>query len=244
LLANHETGVIQPIEQLASICNAAGVPLHTDAVQAAGKIAVDFHALGAAALSLSAHKFQGPPGVGALILRGDVRIKPLMFGGHHQAGLRPGTEPVALAVGMAAALELWHKERDRHARRMEAMRDRFEERLKHELPGVIFHGAAAERLPQTCCAAFPGIDGETLLIALDLAGVACSIGAACSSGAAEISPTLRAMNLPKQIVASSIRFSLGATNTEAEIDEAVRRIAEACRRISDSRPAPGVFTGG
>lgn len=241
LLGNHETGVLQPIERLAAECNRAGVPLHTDAVQAVGKVPVDFHALGVAAMSVAAHKFQGPPGIGALIVRSDVRIKPLMFGGHHQSGLRPGTEPVALAVGMATALELWHKEQDEHARRMTALRDRFERRLHSSLGDggatvtptpVIFHGAGAERLPQTSSVAFPGIDGETLLIALDLAGVACSIGAACSSGATELSPTLRAMDLPKEIVASSIRFSFGATNTEAEIDEAIRRIADVCRRIN------------
>lgn len=232
LLANHETGVIQPIKHLAKICNEAKVPLHTDAVQAAGKIPVSFDELGVAAMSVAAHKFQGPPGVGALIVRSDVRIKPLMFGGHHQAGLRPGTEPVALAVGMAAALELWHAEQDEHARRLAALRDRFERCLRAELPNVVFNGAAVERLPQTSSAAFPGIDGETLLIALDLAGVACSIGAACSSGATELSPTLRAMDLPKELLSSSIRFSFGATNSEAETDEAVRRIVDACRRIS------------
>lgn len=231
LLGNHETGVIQPVEQLAAICNRAGVPMHTDAVQAVGKMPVNFRALGVAAMSLSAHKFQGPPGVGALIVRKDVRIVPLMFGGHHQSGLRPGTEPVPLAVGMAKALELWHKEQQRHARRLTALRDRFERQLRAGLPGVVFHGLRAERLPQTSSVAFPGLDGETLLMALDVAGVACSIGAACSSGTTELSPTLRAMDLPKELVASSLRFSFGATNTEAEIDEAVRRIVQVCLLI-------------
>ena len=188
--------------------------------------------VGAAALSLSAHKFRGPAGIGALLLRRDVQIEPLMYGGHHQAGLRPGTEPVALAVGMAVALELWQAEQDEYARRLTALRDRFEARLRAEWPGVIFHGADAERIPQTSNAAFPGLHGETLLLALDVAGVACSIGAACSSGATELSPTLRAMDLPKEIVAASLRFSFGATNTEAEIDEAVRRIGQACRQIA------------
>lgn len=234
LLANHETGVIQPVEQLAAICNRAGVPMHTDAVQAVGKVTVNFRTLGVAAMSLSAHKFQGPPGVGALIVRQDVRIAPLMFGGHHQSGLRPGTEPVPLAVGMATSLELWHKEQDEHARRLTSLRDCFERQLRTELPGIIFHGTGAERLPQTSSVAFPGLDGETLLMALDLAGVACSIGAACSSGSTELSPTLRAMDLPKELLASSLRFSFGATNTEAEIDEAVRRIVCVCRQLGDA----------
>jgi len=245
LLGNHETGVIQPVEQLAAICNRAGVPMHTDAVQAVGKVTVNFRVLGVAAMSIAAHKFQGPPGVGALIVRQDVRIAPLMFGGHHQSGLRPGTEPVPLAVGMAAALELWHKEQQRHARRLTALRDRFERQLRAGLPDVVFHGIRAKRLPQTSSAAFPGLDGETLLMALDVAGVACSIGAACSSGSTELSPTLRAMDLPKELVASSLRFSFGATNTEAEIDEAVRRIVRVCRELGGaSNIAPGVFTGG
>ena len=266
LLGNHETGVIQPIEQLAAICNRATVPMHTDAVQAVGKVPVNFRKLGVAAMSIAAHKFQGPPGVGALIVRQDVRIAPLMFGGHHQSGLRPGTEPVALAVGMATALELWHKEQDEHARRLTALRDRFEQQLRAELQNllgrqlhchpeggsttatptsVVFHGVGAERLPQTSSVAFPGLDGEKLLMALDLAGVACSIGAACSSGSTELSPTLRAMDLPKEIVASSLRFSFGATNTEAEIDEAVRRIVQVCRELCGTgNRAPGVFTGG
>ncbi len=243
LLGNHETGVLQPIEQLAAICNRAGVPMHTDAVQAVGKVPVSFRALGVAAMSLSAHKFQGPPGVGALIIRNDVRIEPLMFGGHHQSGLRPGTEPVALAVGMAKALELWHKEQKRRARRLSALRDRFERQLRTELPDVIFHGVDVERLPQTSSVAFPGLDGETLLMALDVAGVACSIGAACSSGATELSPTLRAMDLPKELVASSLRFSFGATNTEAEIDEAVRRIVRVCRELGGTGGvAPSSFS--
>ncbi len=243
LLGNHETGVLQPIEQLAAICNRAGVPMHTDAVQAVGKVPVSFRTLGVAAMSLSAHKFQGPPGVGALIIRNDVRIEPLMFGGHHQSGLRPGTEPVALAVGMATALELWHKEQQRHARRLTALRDRFERQLRAELPDVVFHGLRAERLPQTSSVAFPGLDGETLLMALDVAGVACSIGAACSSGATELSPTLRAMDLPKELVASSLRFSFGATNTETEIDEAVRRIVRVCRELGGADGvAPSSFS--
>ncbi len=243
LLGNHETGVIQPVEQLAAICNRAGVPMHTDAVQAVGKVPVNFHSLGVAAMSIAAHKFRGPPGVGALIVRQDVRIAPLMFGGHHQSGLRPGTEPVPLAVGMAKALELWHKEQQRYARRLTALRDHFERQLQAGLPDVVFHGLRAERLPQTSSVAFPGLDGETLLMALDVAGVACSIGAACSSGATELSPTLRAMDLPKELVASSLRFSFGATNTEAEIDEAVRRIVRVCRELGDAgNRAPGSFS--
>ena len=289
LLGSHETGVLQPIEQLAAICNQAGVPLHTDAVQVVGKLPVNFRALGVAAMSVAAHKFQGPVGIGALLLRDGVPLSPLMFGGHQQEGFRPGTEPVALAVGMATALELRQKEQAEHARRLTALRDRFEHGLRAALPNIVVHGAVEslgrqlhcrpgdgsttaiptssvptsvpllgtssegnappqqhclyqavahideepgpQRLPQTSNIAFPGIDGEMLRMALDLAGVACSVGSACSSGSTELSPTLRAMYLPNDIVKASLRFSLGATTTEAQIDEAVRRIVHVCGEL-------------
>ena len=231
MLANHETGVLQPIEQLAALCGSAGVPLHTDAVAAAGKVPINFRALGVAALSIAAHKFQGPLGIGALILRHDVTLAPMLFGGHQQEGMRPGTESVALAVGMQTALELWQKEQDEHCRKLTALRDRFESGLKAGRPGLIVHGEGAARLPQTSNIAFPGLEGQILLLALDMAGVACSVGAACASGSTELSPTLRAMGLPNDIVASSLRFSFGATTTEAQIDEAVARILRVCREL-------------
>ena len=231
LLGNHETGVIQPIEQLAAICREANVPMHTDAVQVAGKQPVSFCDLGVDAMSVAAHKFGGPTGIGALILRDGVPLRPLMFGGHQQAGLRPGTESVSLAVGMATALELCRKRQEDNARRMSTLRDHFERSLLAELPEAVVHGCRAERLPQTSNVAFPGIDGEVLRMALDLAGVACSVGSACASGSTELSPTLRAMDLPNELVKSSLRFSLGTTTTSAEIDEAVRRIISVCREI-------------
>jgi cysteine desulfurase len=224
LLGNHETGVLQPVAELAAICHGANVPLHTDAVQVVGKLPVSFRGLGVAAMSVAAHKFQGPLGIGALIVRHDVALAPLLFGGHQQAGLRPGTESAALALGMATALDLWQRERDEYARRLRLLRDRFEAGLRAGLPDVVVHGVGAERLPQTSNVAFPGLDGQVLLMALDLAGVACSVGSACSSGSTELSPTLRAMELPNALVAASLRFSFGATTTPLEIDEAVRRI--------------------
>lgn len=235
-LGNHETGVLQPVEHLAAICNEAGVPLHTDAAQVVGKLPVDFRRLGVAAMSIGAHKFRGPLGIGALIVRADVAIEPLIFGGPHQWGLRPGTEPVALAVGMQTALEIWQNDPQAHTHRLTAVRDRFEQGLKAELPNVIIHGAGSERLPQTSNVAFPGPDGQVLLMALDMAGVACSAGAACSSGSMELSPALRAMELPNEVVARSLRFSFGATTTGAEVDEAVRRIAHVYRELGGGQP--------
>ena len=142
-LGNHETGVLQPIDQLAAICNQAGVPLHTDAVQVVGKLPVSFRSLGVAAMSITAHKFRGPLGIGALIVRDGVPLRPLLFGGHQQAGLRPGTESAALAVGMATALDLWQREQEEYARRLRSLRDRFEAGLRASLPDIVVHGAGA-----------------------------------------------------------------------------------------------------
>jgi len=230
-LGNHETGVLQPVAQMAEVCNAAGMPMHTDAAQVVGKLPVHFRRLAVAAMSLGAHKFRGPLGIGALILRDGLPIEPLMFGGPHQSGLRPGTEPVPLAVGMLTALEIWQSHQQEHARHLTALRERFEAGLKARFPELLVHGSAAERLPHTSSVAFPGLDGQVLLMALDMAGVACSVGSACSSGSTELSPTLRAMGLGTAIVGSSLRFSFGATTTETEIDEAVQRVLQVASQL-------------
>ncbi len=226
--ANHEIGTIQPIDRLAETCNAADVPLHTDAVQMVGKQPVDFRRLDVAALSLAAHKFHGPLGIGALLLRHGVPIEPILFGGHQQDGLRPGTESVVLAVGMWTALRLWQEEQAELTGRLTTLRDRFESGLLAAWPGLLPYGACAARLPQTSSIAFSAIDGQQLFVALDAAGVTCSLGAACTSGAAEVSPTLLALGIPNSLARSSLRFSLGHSTTEAEIDEAVARIVRVC----------------
>ncbi|HEV2971545.1 MAG TPA: cysteine desulfurase family protein [Pirellulales bacterium] len=225
MLANNETGVIQPIRELAALAHAAGVPLHTDAVQAVGKVPVHFRELGVAAMTVAAHKFHGPRGIGALILHGGVQLNPLLFGGFQQQGLRPGTEPVTLAVGMHAALRIFAREQTDRCERMTLLRDRLEQSLLTAWPSAVIHGAAAPRLPNTTCIAFPGLDRQALVMALDLAGVACSTGSACASGSSEPSPTLVAMGLSDELVGSSIRFSLGATTTTEMIDEAIDRIS-------------------
>jgi len=230
-LGNHETGALQPVADLARICRDAGVPLHSDAVQAAGKLAVNFRDLGVAAMTIGAHKFGGPLGIGALILSDDVQIEPLIYGGHQQSGLWPGTESIALAAGMLTALEIWHNDRENHMRHLSGLRDRFENGLKAGFPRLLVNGAGSQRLPQTSNLGFPGLDGQILLMALDTAGVACSVGSACSSGSTELSPTLRAMDLPPEVVGSSLRFSLGETTTEAEVDEAVARILQVCKEL-------------
>lgn len=238
ILAHNETGVIQDLAPLAARCATGGVPLHVDAVQAVGKIAVDFHQSGATALSLGAHKFHGPRGIGALLLRKGVRLAPQLFGGHQEAERRPGTEPVALAVGMATALELWHAHHSTRTEHVRRLRDRFESRLVSECAPAVVHGARSPRLPNTTNIAFPGVDGEAMLVSLDLAGIACSLGSTCASGSAEPAPALLAMNVPRDVALSSVRFSLGFENTLDEMDEAAVRIARVVgdlRRLAASK---------
>jgi cysteine desulfurase len=226
MLANNETGVIQPIRELAAACYAAGVPLHTDAVQAVGKIPVNFRELGVTAMTIAAHKFHGPRGIGALVVRGGTPLAPQMFGGFQQHALRPGTEPVALAVGMHVALKIFAREQTERRERMTRLRDRFEAALLAADPSAVIHGAEVERLPNTTCIAFPCLDRQALVMALDMAGIACSTGSACASGSSEPSPTLVAMGLPNELTGSSIRFSLGATTTAEMVDQAIERIVK------------------
>jgi cysteine desulfurase len=226
MLANNETGVLQPVGELAKIAAQAGVPLHTDAVQVVGKLPVDFEELQVAALSLSAHKFQGPPGIGALLIRNKVSLAPRFFGGFQQGGLRPGTEPVTLAVGLRRALELFERDAAERIRHLRELRNRLESALKDQLGQVLVNGAGANRLPHTSNLAFLGLDRQALAMALDLAGVACSTGSACASGSSEPSPVLEAMDLGREVVSSSLRFSLGPQTSEEEIELAISRIVE------------------
>ncbi len=236
ILGNHDTGVLQPIAELASVCNEAGVPLHTDAVQVVGKLPVDFRQLDVAAMTIGAHKFRGPLGIGALLLRNDVKLSPIMFGGHQQDGQRPGTECLPLVIGMLKALEIWREEQQEHADHLRMLRDRFETGILAGCPNATANGVGAPRLPNTSNLAFPGLDGQMMLMALDISGVACSVGSACSSGSVELSPVLQAMGLPQHVVAGSLRFSLGSTTTEAEVDEAVRRILHVVEEMGGNQP--------
>jgi cysteine desulfurase len=233
MLANNETGVVQPVAEIAARCRRLGVPMHTDAAQMIGKLPVDFRALEVSAMSVAAHKFHGPLGTGALVVRGDVELEPLVVGGFQQEGLRGGTESVALAVGMHAALAAWQRESQARVERLRRLRDRLEARLIAGFSGrVIVNGAAASRLPHTSNVAFVDIDRQALVMALDLAGVACSTGSACASGSSEPSPILAAMGCDQPSLAGSVRFSLGATTAAAEIDEAAARILAVCARLA------------
>jgi cysteine desulfurase len=233
MLGNNETGVMQPIVRLAEHCSAAGVALHVDAAQVAGKLPVDFRALGIDLMTVAAHKFHGPVGIGALVVRHGIELTPLMFGGFQQGGVRPGTEAAALAVGMQAALDACSRDLAEFRERVGRLRDEFERTLTHECPELIVHGAAAERLPHTSSMAFPGVEGQALLVALDLVGVCCSTGSACASGSSEASPTLLAMGVEKGLAESSLRFSFGRGSTAAEAAEAARRILEIYKDLRD-----------
>jgi cysteine desulfurase len=238
MLANNETGAIQPVAELARLAAEHGVPVHTDAVQAVGRIAVDFHALGVATLAASAHKFHGPAGIGLLLVRKGIKLAPRTFGGGQQGGRRPGTPTVALAVGLAKALELYQDEANRRLERWSSLINRLESGLLATLgPERVVRNGPVDpklRLPQTLNVGFPGLDGDALLMQLDLAGVSVSLGSACASGASEPSPTLLAMRIPESRLRSSVRFSLGVSTDEAEIDEAVARVVAVVERIAEA----------
>jgi cysteine desulfurase len=231
MLGNNETGVLEPVDEAAALCRAAGVPLHTDASQVAGKLPIDLHALGVAAMTVTAHKLNGPVGIGALVVRHAAPIEPQIVGGFQQAGLRAGTESVALAIGFRRALELWTADVATHARRLRELRNRLESRLRVGWPRLVVNGSGAMRLPHVSNLAFRGVDRQAMLMALDLAALACSTGSACASGSSEPSHVLAAMGAEPEIISSSLRFSLGLTTTAEEIDAAVDRIllaAAAC----------------
>lgn len=236
MLANNETGAIQPVQRLATLAAERGVPVHTDAVQAVGRVPVHFHDLGVATLAASAHKFHGPMGVGLLLVRDGLRLDPHTLGGGQQGGRRPGTVPVPLVVGLAAALGRWQDQAQERMTRWRTLRDRLETAIRAGLDpeAVVRNGPDLDalRLPQTLNIGFPGLDGDALLMQLDLAGVAASLGSACASGTTQASPTLLAMRVPADRLRASVRFSLGAATTEARIDEAARRIVAAVRRIT------------
>ncbi|HEY2759869.1 MAG TPA: cysteine desulfurase family protein [Pirellulales bacterium] len=226
MLANNETGAIQPIAEVVRRCQPLGIPVHTDAVQAAGKIPIDFRALGVSAMSVAPHKFGGPRGIGALILKHGITITPTLYGATQQGGIRPGTESVALPIGFLTALRMWTRERKRLSAHLMSLRDQLEAGIRSIMPLAVVNGADAPRLPHTSNIAFLGHDRQALFMALDLAGICCSTGSACASGSSEPSPTLVAMNLSRTIIESSLRFSFGPSTTAEEINAALARIAQ------------------
>jgi cysteine desulfurase len=234
--ANNELGTIQPLEKIGRIAKESKICFHTDAVQSASKFPVDVVSLGVDLLSLSGHKFYAPKGIGALYIRGGTRLQQLLYGGHHQRGFRPGTENVAGIVGLGKAAEIAGKSLAEDAERITALRDRLESGLLHRIPHAQVNGGPAPRTPNTTNIMFAGIEGEALVIALDLKGLACSVGAACSSGAVEPSHVLTAIGLSQKEAKSSLRFSLGRHTTAAEIDFALEVIPAAVAQLRELSP--------
>src|ERR1700688_3014128 len=224
MLANNEIGTIEPIEEIGKIAAEKGIVFHTDAVQAAGKIPVDVEKLGVDLLSISAHKFCGQKGVGALYIRKGPQLDALMYGGHSERDRRPGTEDVAAIAGMGKAAELARMAMNEENERIRGLRDRLERGLLDRVPHSWVNGARAPRVLNTSNLTFPFIEGEAMVIALDLKGIACSTGAACSSGAVEPSHVLIALGLAPEDARATLRLSLGHQTTEDEIDFALETI--------------------
>lgn len=236
MLVNHETGAIQPVAEVAHALP-PGSRLHCDAAQAMGKIPIHFAELGATTLSASAHKFNGPKGIGLLVVKRGTEIAPLTFGGHQQQGRRPGTEPVALAVGTAVALEFAIQHLTENRIRAEALRAQLWTGLAQHCAPVTLNGpeiGALDVVPTTLNVSFPGCRADLLLMAFDLAGIACSTGSACSSGSLIPSPVLRAMGVPDDVLVSALRFSLSPLQNPEEINDAIDRIAGCVARVRSS----------
>jgi cysteine desulfurase len=237
--ANNEIGTIQPIAELARLAKARAAIFHTDAVQTAGKIPIDVKALGVDLLSLSAHKFYGPKGVGALWIRRGLRLLAPTTGGKQERSRRAGTENVPGIIGMGVAAQLARVKMHEEGERLAVLRDRLEEGILRSVPGTAVNGSRSLRVPNTTNISFDRTEAESLLIALDLEGIAVSTGSACSSGTLEPSHVLKAMGLPVHRTQNSIRFSLGAANTEADVDRVIAvlpGVVEKLRSLTGPRP--------
>jgi cysteine desulfurase len=219
---NNEIGTMQDIPALAGAARGRGILFHTDGVQALGKVAIDTGTLPVDYLSISGHKIGAPKGIGALYIRRGAPITPLLHGGAQDRGRRPGTENVAMSVGFARAVELAVAEREEECTRLERLRDSLETALMAKIPDAVIHGRGATRAPHVLNISVPGTDSESMLMALDLQGVACSAGSACQSGSIDPSHVLTACRVPHELAVSSVRFSLGSLNTDAH----VARVAE------------------
>ena len=234
--ANNELGTLQPLAEIGHIAAEHDIYFHTDGVQSAGKISTDVNALRLDLLSISGHKFYGPKGVGATYIKSGTSLRLFLYGGHHQRGLRPGTENVAGIVGLGKAAELARTALNEDAARVAALRDRLEQGLLARIADCRANGCDAPRTPNTSNLTFAGLEGEALVIALDLKGLACSTGAACSSGAVEPSHVLTAIGLPTAEARATIRFSLGRHTTNSEIDAALEIVPAAVAQLRKLSP--------
>ncbi|MCA9044676.1 MAG: cysteine desulfurase [Planctomycetaceae bacterium] len=234
LLAHNETGVVQDVSLLRELCVQRHVPWHLDAVQAVGKIGVNFRELGCTTMAVGAHKFYGPRGIGALLIRQGVELTPSLRGGGQERGVRPGTEPVMLAAGMAKALQISDENRVTREEYLRTLRDRLESRLTSAIPNVVVNCEEATRLPNTLSIAFPGCVADALLVALDLAGLCVSVGSACASGSTKPSPILEAIGVSAEVAKSTVRISVGIQTTAEEIDRAVEIMRTVVNRLRNS----------
>jgi cysteine desulfurase len=231
--ANNETGVIYPVQKIADICRAKGVFFHTDAVQTVGKMPIDLAGRSIHFLSLSGHKLHAPKGVGALYVNRKSRFQPLIIGGPQEGGRRAGTDNVASIVGLGKAAELATETIEEENSRVRALRDRFEKTLRTELDDVLINGDPKTRLPNTSNLAFIGVDAQAVLLKLDQAGICCSLGSSCTTGAIQPSHVLRAMHFSNERARSSIRFSFGRFNTEAELDKVLEVLPGIVRKLRE-----------
>jgi cysteine desulfurase len=236
MLANNELGTIEPIAEISKIAAEARVTLHTDAVQAAGKIPINVTKLGVHLLSISAHKLYGPKGIGALYVRKGTRLEPLLYGGHSERDRRPGTEDVTSIAGLGKAAELALSRMKEEGQRLSRLRDRLENGLLERIPHASVNGSRALRTPNTTNLTLPFIEGEAMVIALDLKGIACSTGAACSSGAVEPSHVLTAIGLAPEDARATLRLSLGHQTADEEIDFALETIPPVIDRLRQMSP--------
>jgi cysteine desulfurase len=236
MLVNNEVGTIQPLAEIAEMARARGVPLHTDAVQAVGRVPVDVRKLGVDLLTLSGHKLSGPKGIGALYVRTGTRIDPLIHGGHHENNRRAGTESVPSAVGLAKAFDLATKEMPQSPDRLRTLRDRLEQGIRKRLADARVNGNPEQRAPHILSMSFAGVEAESLLLTLDLQGIAVSAGSACTSGAVGPSHVLRAMGADLTQAQGSLRFSLGPDNTEEEIEFVIETVDSTVRRLRQVSP--------
>jgi len=234
--ANNETGTLQAIAEIAAIAHEHGALMHSDGVQAAGKIPVDVQALGVDLYSISGHKFYAPKGIGALYVKNGTKLRPIQFGGKHERERRPGTENVPSAVAMGKAAEIARSGLAIETGRLETLRDRLETGILARVPDSGVNGGTTTRTPNTTNIYFDGLEGEALVISLDLKGFAVSSGSACSSGAVEPSHVLLAMDLPPERARASLRFSLGASNNEEQVDALIDAVAESAAQLRKLSP--------
>jgi cysteine desulfurase len=237
--ANNETGTVQDIAALSEITHEKGILFHTDAVQSTGKIKVDVKQMGVDLLSLTGHKIYGPKGTGALFIRKGIKIAPLFYGGSHEKKRRPGTENVAGVVGLAKTLEIAERRRESDYTHLEELADYFTAQVMAIVPDVYLNGPRRKRIPQTVNLSFTGIEGESIVLSLDIEGIACSAGSACTSGTTEPSHVLIAMGKPKVRSQGAIRFSLGRSTTREQLDYVIAKLGPVVTRLRNLSPIYG-----